>query len=57
MHYVAARKQNKDFTGIQGDGLKFAAPKSSSMHFVKTLDDGIIVLRCLMIILMGDYFC
>ena len=45
-----------DVTGIQRDGLKFAAPKSSSMHFVKTLADGVIVLRCLMIILMGDYF-
>ena len=43
VHYVGARKQNKDFTGIQGDGLKFAAPKSSSMHFVKALEDGIIV--------------
>ena len=32
-----------DVTGIQGDGLKFAAPKSSSMHFVKTLADGVIV--------------
>ena len=40
---VGPRKQNKDFTGIQGDGLKFAAPKSSSMHFAKTLEDGIIV--------------
>ena len=39
-----------DVTGIQGDGLKFSAPKSSSMHFVKTLADGVIVLRCLMII-------
>ena len=53
---MGARKQNKDFTGIRGDGLKFVAPKSSSMHFVKALEDGIIVLRCLMIILMGDYF-
>ena len=25
---VGARKQSKDFTGIQGDGLKFAAPRS-----------------------------
>ena len=40
---VGARKQNKDFTGIQGDGLKFAAPKSSSMHFVKALADKVIV--------------
>ena len=53
---MGARKQNKDFTGIRGDGLKFVGPKSSSMHFVKALEDGIIVLRCLMIILMGDYF-
>ena len=45
-----------DVTGIQGDGLKFAAPKSSSMYFVKTLADGVIVLWCLMIILMRDYF-
>ena len=45
-----------DVTGMQGDGLKFAAPKSSSMHFVKTLADRVIILRCLMIILMGDYF-
>ena len=43
-------KENKDFTGIQGDGSKFAAPKSSSMLLfiiqkfegkvkVRTLDD------------------
>ena len=25
-------KENKDFVGIQGDGLKFAARKSSGMH-------------------------
>ena len=54
---MGERKQNIDVTGIQGDGLKFAAPKSSSiLHFVKTLADGVIVLRCLMIILMRDYF-
>ena len=46
---MGARKQNKDVTGIRGDGLKFVAPTSSSMHFVKTLEDGIIVLQCLMI--------
>ena len=36
---VGARKRNRELTGIQGDGSKFAPPKSSSMHFVKTLDD------------------
>ena len=27
-------KENKDFVGIQGDGLKFAARKSSGMLFL-----------------------
>jgi len=50
-------KRFKDFTGIQRHGSKFASHKSRSMHFVRTLDDRIIVLQwVIMIILMEDLF-
>ena len=36
---VGELKRYKDFTGIKGDGSKFASHKSRSMFFVRRLDD------------------